>query len=321
MKEMKRIFFRRLQVLIVLLVACCQLTGCTYNSTIATQTVSNSNKKVKVDPWVDTTKFYYNQLNEIEKEIYNAISDSRETIINNGEFFCITGPKAEYETYFNYISRAADAFEYDNPDVKVYFIKCWIVTKCSRNSDGEDYYDFFIKPHPGDNQYSDFSSEELKVMLKNMESTTREFVDTLSGSDADKLKKIHDWLIEDAVYDETCKLPNTNNAYGAIIQKNCVCGGYAYAFKYIADMAGLDVLFVTGDVYNENSEDKEPVFHAWNYAYVDGRWLIIDVTWDISMKSSYPFFNSQRYLLLSPEKERESGMIRTCQNKSFEYPH
>lgn len=316
MKNMKRTFFRWLQVIFLLLVVCCLLIGCTCNKVMATKNVSNLNEEIIPDPLADTAKFYYNQLNETEKEIYNIISDSKEIIIDNGNFWCAISLKNEYDTYVNYIRRAVDAFRYDNPDARIYFTRYAIATEC--NNDHYDYYDFYIQPHTKCNMYADFSSGELRKMLEELETTTQEFVETLSGSDEDKLIKIHDWLIDNAAYDETHNLPNTNNAYGAIIEKNSVCGGYAYAFKYISDMAGLDVLFATGNTYS--IEDKEPSFHAWNYAYVDGKWLIIDVTWDISLKK-YTFFKKSRYLLLAPEKERESGIIRECHNEFFMCPN
>lgn len=312
MKELKKSLFNRLQI-VFFLVLCCQLTGCRTSATSAEYFSDKEDTVSEVQAfYVDTNKFYYSQLTEFEKEIYDSIFNSKEMIINNNEFFCITGLTNMCDTYFQYIKRAVYAYLYDNPEARIYFYKYGIRTQLS-TTHGDNYYDFFIIPHTDDGQYSDFSTEEIRNMLTTLETTTKEFVESLSGPDAIKLMKIHDWIIKDALYDDSHSLPNTNNVYGAIIQKNCVCIGYALAFKYVSDMAGLNVVFITGDALSGDST----LLHSWNYAYLDNQWFLVDVTWDRALQSSNA---SHRYLLLSPESEYELGTTRTCEDKLFVYP-
>lgn len=60
-------------------------------------------------------------------------------------------------------------------------------------------------------------------------------------------------------------------AYGALLNGNCVCAGYAAAFKLLADEAGLNAIVVTGILEGSLS-------HAWNKVCIDGEWEIVDVT-------------------------------------------
>lgn len=60
-------------------------------------------------------------------------------------------------------------------------------------------------------------------------------------------------------------------AYGALIKGDCVCAGYAAAFKILADLADLDSVVVTGTL-----DGNLP--HAWNKTRIDGEWEILDVT-------------------------------------------
>ena len=55
--------------------------------------------------------------------------------------------------------------------------------------------------------------------------------------------------------------------YGALIEKECVCEGYAEAFKYLCDEAGLHCI-------NVQREGE----HMWNYVQLDGQWYSVDTT-------------------------------------------
>lgn len=316
MKELRKAYFKRAW-LILLLVLCCQLVGCksnTVNGISANKVIEIEKDSEDYEPWVDTSKFYYSQLTDIEKSIYDAIYNSRESIINNRDFYCISGPTNIYQDYFDYINRALYAYLYDNPEARIYISLYKVYTKYSSET---GYYDYFFAPSPDTGHYTKYSSEDVKKMLEEMENVSKEFVDNLSGTTTEKLIQINEWLIEEASYDETLNAPNTNDAYGAIIRKNCVCGGYAYAYKYIADMAGLDVLFVTGEVFYDSEDDSS--FHAWNYAYVNGKWYLIDPTWNINFKkSNCGYYN---YLLLDPKLEPNFGTTHKCSNGNFVYPH
>lgn len=79
----------------------------------------------------------------------------------------------------------------------------------------------------------------------------------------------------------------TQSAYGALIKHQCVCQGYAEAFKRIMDHVGIDCDIVSGQIIGSTE------YHAWNIvATGNGRnYAHIDVTWDAAEgKPSYIYF-------------------------------
>lgn len=93
----------------------------------------------------------------------------------------------------------------------------------------------------------------------------------------EKLKAAHDFVIEMATYvsRENNDYAHNQDIVGALVNRKCVCNGFASAFKYICDrLDGLEVIMMAG-VIIKNSER-----HAWNMAKVDDEFYHIDVTWD-----------------------------------------
>lgn len=103
----------------------------------------------------------------------------------------------------------------------------------------------------------------------------------------EQVAAIHDYVATAATYDyEAAELINrgvrdltvarSQEAYGILVAGTAVCNGYAQAFKVIADAAGLEVVTVTGEAWSGPTSGG----HAWNRVLIDGRWLVVDVTWD-----------------------------------------
>lgn len=54
-----------------------------------------------------------------------------------------------------------------------------------------------------------------------------------------------------------------------------VCEGYAKAFKYLCDRAGVNCAIVRGDA---DRGDGVRISHAWNSVEIDGEWYLVDST-------------------------------------------
>lgn len=231
---------------------------------------------------VDVRKFYYEQLNDIEKEIYDSLMNSKELFIENEEVLCYSysAEKGYDQIYEEYATRAFFAYLYDNPMATMWVNS--VSFKTGINSvyvNGEyshlESIELYIIPQEENGRYADFAtSDETRKAIAEVESEVYSFVETLTGTEEEKYTKIHDWIIEGAEYDETGTASNLRSVYGAIIQKNCVCAGFAYAYKYVADVAGLNVLYVNGI--------GDGGAHAWNHVFVNGEWKLVDVTWDVN---------------------------------------
>ena len=77
---------------------------------------------------------------------------------------------------------------------------------------------------------------------------------------------------------------------GPLFEGKGVCQAYAVTFQALAQEAGLETMYVSG-----NTDDFDP--HAWNFVKVDGQWLALDVTWNDSDGDSNKKENE--YLLLA----------------------
>ena len=88
-------------------------------------------------------------------------------------------------------------------------------------------------------------------------------------SEYEKVKKIHDYIIENTTYDITAEY---NSAYEALRSNATACQGYAnLAYKMFTE-AGLGCRVITGVAGGEA--------HAWNIVRIDDLWYNIDCTWD-----------------------------------------
>lgn len=108
-------------------------------------------------------------------------------------------------------------------------------------------------------------------------------------SDYEKEKVLHDYLVENVVYDEAGKYPYlAHTAYGALINGVAVCDGYAEAFDLLLREVGIPSRLVYGQMAGEN--------HAWNLVTIDEKKYFVDVTSNdplnnLSNQKNYEFFN------------------------------
>lgn len=114
-------------------------------------------------------------------------------------------------------------------------------------------------------------------------------------SDYDKLLAIHDWVCENLYYDldninSTLTLPYA--ASDVLTSKRAVCLGFANLSAALCRSIGIPcnvvsgyALGITSDTsWSEKNIGTDEPNHAWNEAYVDGRWVIFDTTWDCANK-------------------------------------
>ena len=64
-------------------------------------------------------------------------------------------------------------------------------------------------------------------------------------------------------------------AYGALIEKLCVCQGFSEAFQMLMELGGVPSRLIEGTILKSGGG------HAWNLIAIDGsRYSHVDVTWD-----------------------------------------
>lgn len=102
-----------------------------------------------------------------------------------------------------------------------------------------------------------------------------------SMSDREKVQAVHDWIVNNAVYDEINSINNTIPAAsfeieGIMLRGVGVCAAYAKTFDYFMHVLGIEHEYVKGVASGNAGSGR----HAWNRVMIDENWLYVDCTWD-----------------------------------------
>lgn len=168
-----------------------------------------------------------------------------------------------------------------------------------------DYLAFSVKEATVNGSYSSDGKGKLNyevTYLTNYEQEAQlstlanEIAAKLQGkSDYEKAKYIHDYICNEASYDQSY---TRFDAYSLLFAKSAVCEGYALGFYRLARAAKLNCRIVTGKASGDRvvngtiQEGSQSTGdnHAWNVVLVDGQWYNMDVTWDDQNTISYDYF-------------------------------
>ena len=121
-----------------------------------------------------------------------------------------------------------------------------------------------------------YNESTINILNKKIDTVYNELI-TDNMTDYDKIKIIHDYIIDNSVYDEQ-RANNLYNDYqgefssniatGPLLQGHGICSGYTDAMKLFLDKMNIPN-------YKISSEN-----HIWNLVYIDNKWLHLDLTWD-----------------------------------------
>lgn len=230
-------------------------------------------------------KYYYNQLDEYGKIIYNGFEENIENMktgtytIDFGKDFNdllnLDGGDKKLNIAFQ---SAWNAFTYDNMDL--FYIDIEKLTLTTRTTSFAGFKTHNVSLSNGEN-YSylkeKFSNkDEIEENLEQINKIVKELKDEVNGySNYEKIRNVHNWIIDNVKYDANAEEPYS--ILGALIEGKAVCEGYARSFKYIMDNLQIPCVLVSGTGTNSQGETES---HAWNYVQLDGKWYAIDVTWD-----------------------------------------
>lgn len=105
---------------------------------------------------------------------------------------------------------------------------------------------------------------------------------------------LHDTLCTRITYQTDDESYNEKDqAIGALLNGKADCDGYSEAFYLLSNLAGIPARFQHGDTLAKSDADKD-ITHMWNQVFINGAWLMIDVTWDDNDDESvcsYFFYN------------------------------
>jgi hypothetical protein len=232
----------------------------------------------------DAVKYpYFAMLKDNEKDAYSLICENLTE--GNKSFECPVSIKADE------LATVVDSVLNDHPEL------FWV----------DNTYGYTYEPESGDIKdinfdFFDFADtpEKLAQAKTIFDSNVSTIVAQAMSyqSAVERELAIHDFICTNTDYDTSA--PYNQSAYSVIVLHKSVCAGYAKAFQYLAQKAGITCYYVTGRtdglggrVVSGSNEDGS---HSWDIVLLDGGYYNIDCLWDDTASDAYgsliyPFFN------------------------------
>ncbi len=210
---------------------------------------------------------------------------------------------------------ARDAFYMDHPDL--FYADVYKLYLTAGMKGGK--YVAYIDSGNADNYFVDNTVKtqaEAEQYIQNYETALNALVDAAKANSSDPVKQIafvNEKLSSEVEYDYGAYKDAMNNvtydgsvntAYGAIVVKKAMCGGYSRGFKAVMDRLDIPCVLVQGSGYTGKSvvdqvsgEKLQAGYeaHMWNAVKLDGHWYAVDVTWNSSAA------NRSKYLLVGSD--------------------
>lgn len=247
-------------------------------------------------------KFYYNSLSAKEKKAYGIIYDT----LKNGRKK--TDSMKDLHIYYEDIDRIFRCVVMENPQ---FLQVSWNYSdwELAWNSDREIWeIDRLILEYGRE-------LEDIKKTKDSFNETVKRIISGAKKKDTDyeRLKYIYDALqkiteYEDIDYHE--KKCNTEkysvfNADSCPVHKKAICSGYSMSFCYLAQLLGYDCICVTGD---------SDGVHMWNAVKLNGKWYLLDLTWDDVYGEQHGSLNYEYFLT------NEKNMTGHTADSNYPYP-
>lgn len=262
-----------------------------------------------------------------------------EAYVVNGDF---TIPRA--------FGAARDAFLTDHPEL--FYIDFYKLTISVMTKNGE-YHAFIDTGREADAYYDNGFKTETAVDKAIVEYNARideiadkalkaQASDTYSAKDSYLAKYVNKYLAENIEYDyvaynnkddpNAVASANINTAYGGLVVKKAVCGGFARAYKAVMDRLGIPCITVSGCSNNKDESGNNAgssVFHMWNYVWLEdtanknaravaeGEWYSVDVTWNGAAKNVYKYMSLSKY---SDEMHHVTDGVISSSGYELPYP-
>jgi len=125
--------------------------------------------------------------------------------------------------------------------------------------------------------------------------------DNLS-EDYDKIKIIHDYIINNTKYDlDNNKQIKSYNAYGTLKNHLATCNGYTDLMAIFLNKLGYENFKI--------ATTNETTGHVWNVVKINNEWLHLDLTWDDPVSSDGKDYLYHKYFLINTE-----GLMKADEN-------
>ena len=161
---------------------------------------------------------------------------------------------------------------------------------------------------------SAFNARVEEILAETIESDMSQVEKALSLHDYLVLHCAYDWYVANKQGEPSY---NVYTAYGALMEGNAVCQGYAMAYNLLLNKVGIKTDYVTSVIPGRGG-------HGWSLVKIEDTWYHVDVTWDDPMPFNtghdLPGYCRHDYFLVSTETMKpEHGIFTVSQTTGTTY--
>lgn len=150
-----------------------------------------------------------------------------------------------------------------------------------------------------------YLNTEIDNLIKNLITNNKDLNnknDKETNEDYDKIKIIHDYIINNTKYDiDNNKELKSYNAYGTLKNHIATCNGYTDLMAIFLSKLGYENFKI--------ATTNETTGHVWNVVKINNEWLHLDLTWDDPVSSDGKNYLYHKYFLINTE-----GLIKADEN-------
>ncbi|MDE6273870.1 MAG: hypothetical protein K2L87_02340 [Clostridiales bacterium] len=254
----------------------------------------------------DTAKYYYGQLSndQLAKNFYDAFEKlESDGAFKKGtiEYDLVENGVATEEQVKAYVSgldnnrlarsygAGRDAYYMDHPDL---FYADVFATSISAGLKEEKYVAYLDSSRVLTTYRGNLNSETaVNAAIQEYESQLKTIVDEAKklSSVTAQIAYVNGYIASHTNYGygtevqgdknvDTPKAAFVYTSYGALVNRESVCEGYAKSFKAVMDRLGIPCACIAGAVDGKGDGNYQP--HMWNAVEVEGMWYGVDVTYN-----------------------------------------
>ena len=243
--------------------------------------------------YYDEYGHYHYSADDLYSEMYNACMEHRDEIYLNGVFEDADFQKATKELW----AINPDLFWME--DIRYQIFEDWTARLNLVLYDGID-----LSKLPSIHDELLKKADEIIAMANEL------------PTDYEKIKFVHDHIIENTEYDENMIDTYRNYAYGCLVEGKTACNGYSKAFQLVMKRMGYACGLVSGI-----AETK----HSWNYLWFGDDYYWVDLTWDDPIAGEYAMVNHNFFMCSDDEMlefrtlDEYNIFIPVCGHDTYNY--
>lgn len=262
---------------------------------------------VQINSTLPSGNYFYNQLTNTEKSIYNAASGK---LTGGSTSFSFQGPSNASAA----ISQAISAVILTKPAKMDWMDPRGGWSGKGRYSGGSVSWTVTVKKSK---YYSSSLESKAKSQIKTLAKKAQEYtIKNYPNAPAYGIVKYFDkWICENNYYNYVgVNGPYEDgyyychSSYGILLKGYGVCESYAKALSRLLDSVGIPNVYVVGDAGGG---------HAWNYVQMpNGNWYMVDSTWNDGGSTS----NGRYFLCPNDGRHKATGTYFSNCPRNFKFP-